>query len=114
MIAVMALLVGVLGACSVWLLLQRHLLQLVLGLTLLAHAAVLTVFSSGGLVVGRPAFVIAGNGDLSGKADPLPQALILTAIVISLGTTAFVLAMLLVIARRYKTCDSDQVAGLKQ
>ena len=47
------------------------------------------------------------------RSDALPQALILTAVVISLGGTAFVLAMLYIISSRYQTADMDEVNGLK-
>ena len=47
------------------------------------------------------------------RSDALPQALILTAIVISMGGTAFVLAMLYIVSARYKTADIDELDGLK-
>ena len=93
MIVAIALLVALLAGCATYLLMQRRLLQVVLGVTLLSHAAVLIVFASGGLVVGRPAFVDGPGIEPGAAADPLPQALILTAIVISFGTGAFLLAL---------------------
>jgi multicomponent Na+:H+ antiporter subunit C len=52
--------------------------------------------------------------DLAGpRSDALPQALVLTAIVISMGGTAFVLAMLYIVSSRYQTSDMDEVNGLK-
>lgn len=90
---VLALLVGVLVAAGTWLVLQPRLLHLVLGLGLLGHAANLLVFAAGGARPGiDPAF--ASGGSLPAQAaDPLPQALILTAIVIGFGATAFVLGL---------------------
>lgn len=83
MAALLALVIGALVAGGVWLLLRQRGWSVVLGLSLLAHATNLFI-----LAAGRP-----GRG--GPVADPLPQALVLTAIVIGLGMTAFVVAMVL-------------------
>lgn len=88
----MAIVVGVLFGSGVFLLLRRSLFKLVIGLILLGHATNLLIFASGKLTLGRPPFVEQGQNSLM-LADPLPQALILTAIVISLGVTAFALVL---------------------
>lgn len=84
-----ALLVGVLVATGFFLLLGRSLLRQIIGLTLLSHAANVAILLSAGLR-GRAPVLGEGPGPLT---DPLPQALILTAIVISFGVTAFLLAL---------------------
>jgi multicomponent Na+:H+ antiporter subunit C len=92
----MAIAVGVLFASGVYLLLQRSPIRLILGLGLLTHGVNLLLFSTGGLRRGVPPIIMdkaAFAGDISQFVDPLPQALILTAIVISFGVTAFVVAL---------------------
>jgi multicomponent Na+:H+ antiporter subunit C len=88
-----ALLVGVLYATGLYLMLSRNLVRLVLGLALIGHAANLLIFVSGRLTRGRPPIV--GDVPLAPGtfADPLPQALILTAIVIGFGVFAFALIL---------------------
>ena len=95
---VLALCVGVLFACGVYLLLRRSALRVVLGLALLSHAANLMIFAAGrpARAEGRVAAPLVEPGSLAPPephADPLPQALVLTAIVISFGVLAFVIAM---------------------
>jgi multicomponent Na+:H+ antiporter subunit C len=93
MIVFFALAIGSLFAAATYLMLRRGVVRLVLGLSLLAHAANLLIFamSRTGLRAGAPAFDGAVAPEL--MVDPLPQALILTAIVISFGITAFLLAL---------------------
>ncbi|HEV2810402.1 MAG TPA: Na(+)/H(+) antiporter subunit C [Acidimicrobiales bacterium] len=90
MIVVTALAVGALYALGTYLLLQRQLTRIVIGLALMAHGANLLLLLAGGRA-GRPPFV--GGGDGGPVADPLPQALALTAIVITFGVTSFLLAL---------------------
>lgn len=90
---IFALLVGVLFAVGVYLLLRRSVLKLVLGIIFLSNAVNLTIFIAAGLVHGKPAFVTEESANPAEMADPLPQALILTAIVISFGLVAFTLAL---------------------
>ncbi len=89
MIAVLALVVGVLYAAGTYLLLQRNLTQIVIGLAVMGHGANLLLLMAGGRA-GQAPFAGAGNGPV---ADPLPQALALTAIVITFGVAAFLLAL---------------------
>lgn len=90
MFVLMALLVGVLYAAAFYLLLARSTIKLLFGLLLLSHAANLLIFTGGGLVRARPAIVPpAEKLPEPGYADPIPQALILTAIVISFAVLAF-------------------------
>lgn len=89
MTLVLALTIGVLYGTGVWLLLQRSLSRIVIGLAVLGHGANLLLLAAGG-PAGLPP--IAGS-DPATTADPLPQALALTAIVITFGVSAFLLAM---------------------
>ncbi|MCC5974025.1 MAG: Na+/H+ antiporter subunit C [Rubellimicrobium sp.] len=84
--------VGVLTAGGVYLLLRLRSFPVILGLTLLTYAVNLFLFASGRLTLNLPPVLDSG---LSGYADPLPQALVLTAIVISFGMTAVVVMMAL-------------------
>ena len=97
--------IGVLTAAGVYLLLRPRTFDAILGLTLISYAVNLFLFSMGRLVVGRAP--ILGEG-ASGYADPLPQALVLTAIVISFAMTAL-LAVLAV--RAHAARGSDDVEG---
>lgn len=87
--ALLAVLVGLLFGAGTWLLLGQRILRQVIGLALLAHGANLMVLLAGGLG-GKHAPLLANPEP---RADPLPQALILTAIVIGFGVTAFLLAL---------------------
>lgn len=84
-----ASIVGVLTAGGVYLLLRSRSFDMILGLTLLSYATNLLIFSAGRLRVGQPPVVTDGVAPtLANHADPLPQALVLTAIVIAFAMTA--------------------------
>jgi multicomponent K+:H+ antiporter subunit C len=101
--------IGVLTSCGVWLVLRPRTFQVLMGFALLAYAVNLFIFSMGSLSVGQEPIIRAGvPPDLLHYTDPLPQALVLTAIVISFATTALFLVVLL--ASRGLT-DSDHVDG---
>lgn len=92
----LAAVIGVLVACGTWLVLRARSFDLILGLTLLSYATNLLIFSSGRLSIGRPPVLREGLAPtLASHVDPLPQALVLTAIVIAFAMTAvtIVLAM---------------------
>jgi multicomponent Na+:H+ antiporter subunit C len=93
---VFALLVAVLLGAGVYLILQRNAIRVILGLGLLSHGVNLLLLGTGTFQRGLPPIVLdkaAFRGDISAFVDPLPQALILTAIVISFGITAFMIAL---------------------
>ncbi|CAN5442670.1 hypothetical protein BH23ACT9_BH23ACT9_35680 [soil metagenome] len=92
MTAVLAIAVGVLFAVGTYLLLQRALTRIVIGLGLIGHGTNLLLLMVGG-PAGQPPLVTPEGGDLGRFADPLPQALALTAIVIAFGVSAFLLAL---------------------
>lgn len=93
---VFALAIGVLSGSGVWLLLRPRTFQVIMGLALLSYAVNLFIFGMGRLTVGSPPIIHADlASDPSLYADPVPQALVLTAIVISFAMTALFLVVLL-------------------
>lgn len=90
MTLLIAAVAGLLFACGTWLLMQRRLSRIIIGVGLLGHGANLLLVTSGGRG-GRPPII--DGSPLGDYADPLPQALALTAIVITFGVTAFLLAL---------------------
>jgi len=92
--------IGVLGGTGVYLLLRPRTFDTILGLTLISYAVNLFIFAMGRLTIGAAPIVLPGT---SGWADPLPQALVLTAIVIGFAMTA----VLLVIAIRERARRGD-------
>lgn len=94
--AIVAALIGVTTGSAVYLLLRRRTFPVVLGLALLSYAVNLLLFASGGLTAGSAPLL--GQG-LAALPDPLPQALVLTAIVIGFAMTAFLIVLALVALR---------------
>ena len=96
MALVVALAIGVLTASGVWLLLRPRTFQVIAGLSLLSYAVNLFIFSMGRLSIDKEPVLEPGiPQDLLHYTDPLPQALVLTAIVISFAMTSLFLVMLL-------------------
>lgn len=93
---------GALCACGTYLLLGRQLSRIVIGIGLLGHGVNILLVTSGG-DAGTPVFI---GDDASGFADPLPQALVLTAIVITFGVIAFLLSMAY---RSWQVTGNDEV-----
>lgn len=87
--------IGVLSASGIWLILRPRTFQVIIGLTLISYAVNLFIFSTGGLRIGADPVLKGAASDLARYTDPLPQALVLTAIVISFATTALFLVVLL-------------------
>lgn len=104
MTATLPILAGVLFAAGTYLLLQRPLARILLGVALLGHGANLLLLAAGGRA-GNPPFVGTG-GAPAAPADPLPQALALTAIVITFAVTAFLATLAY---RGYRLTGSDAV-----
>jgi multicomponent K+:H+ antiporter subunit C len=94
---VYALAIGFLFAAGVWLVLRPRTFQVLLGLTLLSYATNLFIFGMGRLALHRAPILDPAGGALTPAlyADPVPQALVLTAIVIGFATTALLLVVLL-------------------
>ena len=94
---VLSLGIGVLVGSGVWLLLRPRTYQVIVGLSLIGYGVNLFIFSMGRLRSGAPPVLDeAGIVDAAAYADPVPQALVLTAIVIGFATTALFLVVLLV------------------
>ena len=93
---VISLAIGVLTSAGVWLVLRPRTFQVLIGLSLLSYAVNLFIFSVGSLSIDKEPIVQAGRvPDLVNYTDPLPQSLVLTAIVIGFATTALFLVVLL-------------------
>lgn len=103
MSVLMAATAAVLCGLGTYLLLQRKLSRIIIGISLLAHGANVLLVNAGR----RGRAPLVGQGDPADFADPLPQALVLTAIVISFGTTALLLALAY---RSWMLTDDDEVA----
>ncbi len=108
----LAILSGALFAAGVWLILRRSLARLLLGLILLSNAANLIILTAGGLQPDAPAIIGDDTKVLdAAAADPLPQALILTAIVISFGLFAFFLVL---IKRAHQETGTDDIDAMSE
>jgi len=108
--ALLALASGVLYAAGIYLMLRRRLAQLIIGLGLLSNGTNLLIFTAGGLTRARPPVVPEGAAThVQPDADPVPQALVLTAIVIGFGLTAFSLVLAHRVHTTAGTDDIDDV-----
>lgn len=110
MTLVLAILVGVLYTAGIYMILRRNLVKVIIGLIFLGHAANLLIFTIGRLTKGVPAF-ISKNAETANAniAEPLPQALILTAIVIGFGVQAFAIVLFKSIYMQTKSDDIDSL-----
>ena len=109
---IIAIIIGALFAGGIFCLLRRSLMKMVIGIMLLSQGASLLVFSAGGLTKGLPAFSSTETGlPPEGYADPLPQALVLTAIVIGFGLVVFSLSLFV---RAYRVVGSDDINAFNQ
>ena len=107
---VFAVLVGGLYAAGLYMVMQRSLVRLIIGLALLGHAANVLIFVTAGVTPGQAPIIEEGATTVAGAADPLPQALILTAIVIGFA----VLAYFLVLAQRaYAVAETEDLDALR-
>lgn len=106
---VLAIVVGVLYTAGVYMMLRRSILKFIIGLIFMSNATNLLVFLSAGIVPGSPAFTGTDGAATAPAADPLPQALVLTAIVIGLGIVVFTLALKYKYFEMTGTDDLDQL-----
>jgi multicomponent Na+:H+ antiporter subunit C len=107
----LAFVIGGLFAGAIYMILRRCVVKLIIGLALLSHASNLLIFTIGRLVRAKAPIIEDGARQISETvADPLPQALILTAIVISFGLTAFVIVL---IEQVYQVVGVDDVDKLR-
>ncbi|HSN75129.1 MAG TPA: sodium:proton antiporter [Anaerolineae bacterium] len=104
-----ALAVGALFGIAIFQILRRNVIRSAIGVILLGNAINLFLLSTGAYN-GLAAAYTDATGQ---RSDALPQALVLTAIVISMGGLAFILSLLYIVSARYDTSDLDEVTGLR-
>lgn len=106
----LALLIWVLFSAGFYMMLRRSMVKLLIGLVLISQATNLLIFLAAGLTRGRPPLVPEGTlVPPPPYADPVPQALILTAIVISFGVTAFAMVLFQNVYFKVKSDDLDEM-----
>ncbi|MGP7816295.1 Na(+)/H(+) antiporter subunit C [Niallia sp. 01092] len=103
----MAVIIGILFTCATYLMLSKSLLRIIIGTGLLSHGVHLLLLTMGGLKKGAAPLL---DQHASSYTDPLPQALILTAIVISFGVTSFFLVLAY---RTYQELGTDNLEKLR-
>jgi multicomponent Na+:H+ antiporter subunit C len=106
---VLAFVIGALYSAGLFMMLRRSVVRLIIGISLLGHAANLLIFTIAGLTRARPPLVTGGINSPAGVADPLPQALILTAIVIGFAVQAFAVVLIHRVIQTVGTDDLDQM-----
>lgn len=112
MTTLMAILIGCLYAAAIYMMLRRSVVKLVIGLILLSNAANLLIFTVAGLERGVPPLIEKGQPLIDGTAaDPLAQALILTAIVIGFGVLAFAVVLIHRACEVIRTDDMNEMKG---
>lgn len=111
MTLLLAITVGCLYACALFMILRRSLVKLIFGLSLLSHGTNLLIFTAGGLTRGHPPLIPADATTITPPyADPIAQSLILTAIVISFAVLAFAVVLLY---RVYQTIGTENMDMLR-
>ena len=107
---IIAVLVGVLMTATVYLMLDRNFVRFIFGLALLSHAANLVILDSGGLTRARPPLIAPGESlPLPDISNAVPQALMLTAIVISFSLFTFALVLAFRTYQELETVDTDHM-----
>jgi multicomponent Na+:H+ antiporter subunit C len=107
---VLAIVAGSLYACGLYLMLRRRLAQLIIGLSLLANGSNILIFAAAGVTRGQPPIIDEVPVATASFADPVPQSLILTSIVIGFGVLAFAL----VLAHRVQaSAGSDDIDAIR-
>ncbi|AQS62343.1 Na(+)/H(+) antiporter subunit C [Rhizobium rhizogenes] len=108
--AVFSILVGIFFSVAIYLMLSRHSIRMLLGIAILGNAVNLLLFTAGRLTREVPPIIPAGMDALpAGTANPLPQALILTAIVISFSFFCFLLVLTWRAFQELQTDDTDEM-----
>ncbi|MCT8991659.1 Na+/H+ antiporter subunit C [Chelativorans sp. SCAU2101] len=108
---VLAAVIGLFYAVSIYLMLSKHIIRILLGVAIFSNAVNLTIFTAGRIVREVPPIIPEGLEVLDKvAANPLPQALILTAIVISFSFFAFLLVLAF---RAYQDLDTDDTDGMR-
>ncbi len=106
---IIALIIGVLFSASVFLMLQKSFFKLIIGFILFGYATIFFLFTVGGTTKNAPPLIAPEAKPVEELADPLPQALTLTAIVISIGVQLFVIVLLKKVFEEVGTADLDEL-----
>lgn len=106
----MAVAIGVAYATAIYMMLRRSIVKLVIGILLISNASNLLVFTAAGLKRGAPPLIPEGGAPIGDVADPLPQALVLTAIVIAFGVLTFAVVL---VRRAYLIVKADDLDQMK-
>lgn len=106
---ILAILVGALYTAGIYMILRRSILKFIIGIIFMSNATNLLVFMASGIIPGKPAFISGTSIRAEDVADPLPQALVLTAIVIGFGVVVFTLALKYKFFQVTGTDDLDQL-----
>jgi len=111
MVLLLSITAGALFSAGIYMILRRSLVKILVGLILLGYAVNLLLFNTANLIPGRPPLIGLGQlGVPEVYADPVPQALILTAIVISFGITAFAVVL---VRQTYKVLGRDDLDTMR-
>lgn len=111
----LAILIGGLFSAAIYMILRRSIIKLIIGLSFLAHACNLLIFTVGRVIRGKAPLIEDGSKYITETvADPLPQALILTAIVIGFGVTAFTIVLIQQVYQSVGVDDSDKLKASDQ
>lgn len=106
---IISIIIGILFGSSIFLILHRSFFKLIAGVFLFGYATIFFLFSVSGLTKNAPPIIKDAVGSIESLADPLPQALTLTAIVISIGVQVFVIILLKKVYERVHTEDMDNL-----
>lgn len=106
----MSIVIGIIFAVAVYLMMSRNLIRVILGTLIISHGVHLLLLTMSGLQSGSPPLLFL---DESTYTDPLPQALILTAIVIAFGVTALLAVIGYKTYEAHKTVDLEELKGAK-
>ena len=114
MSALLALVTAALFGCGVYMILSRHVVRMVLGLSLLTTAVNLVIFQAGRIRTAQPPLIREGAERLGESADPVPQALVLTAIVIGFALTVVLATLALRAYDGHGTLRSDEIESARR
>lgn len=114
MSVVLSAVAAALFGCGLYMVLSRHLVRAVLGLSLLGTAVNVVVFLSGRVRTAQPPLILEGAERLGESADPVPQALVLTAIVIGFALTVILAALALRAYGGHGTLRSDEIRSARE
>ena len=106
---IIALIIGILFSASLFLMFQKSFFKLIIGVILFGYATIFFLFTVGGVTKNAPPLIDSIEAAIEGMADPLPQALTLTAIVISIGVQLFVIVLLKKVYEKVGTEDLDEL-----